>query len=54
MAGQPIPNVTYEDVKRIALPDFGEARLPLAMAILEEFGKQEWNSPNARVRLAIL
>jgi hypothetical protein len=51
---QPVPNVTEEDVKRIALRDFGDAQVGLALSILDEFGKQEWNRPDPRVRLAIL
>ncbi len=54
MADQPVPSVTDEDVKRIALRDFGEAQLSLAVSILDEFGKQDWNPPSTRVRLAIL
>lgn len=54
MAEQPIPDVTDEDVKRIALRDFGDAQAALALSILEEFGKQDWNRPDPRVRLAIL
>src|SRR5688572_28268346 len=54
MADQPVPQVTDAEVKRIALRDFGEAQLSLAMSILDEFGKQDWNPPSARVRLAIL
>jgi hypothetical protein len=54
MASQPIPKVTDEDVKRIALRDFGEAQVALALSILEEFGKQDRNPPSPRVRLAIL
>jgi len=54
MTDQPVPEVTDEDVKRIALRDFGEDQLPLALSILDEFGKQDWNPPGARVRLAIL
>lgn len=54
MCKQPIPQVTDQDVRRIALRDFGESQLSQALAILHEFGKQEWNNPSARVRLAIL
>jgi hypothetical protein len=54
MADQPVPEVTDEDVKRIALRDFGDAQVALALSILEEFGKQDWNRPDPRVRLAIL
>jgi hypothetical protein len=44
MCKQPIPQVTDKDVKRIALLDFGEAQLSQVLSILDEFGKQEWNS----------
>jgi len=54
MANQPVPDVTDADVRRIALRDFGESQLPLVQSLLEEYGKQEWNRPGARVRLAIL
>jgi hypothetical protein len=54
MTDQPVPDVTDEDVRRIALRDFGEAQVAIVLSILEEFGKQEWNRPSARVRLAIL
>ncbi len=54
MADQPIPKVTDEDVKRIALRDFGDAEVALALSILEEFGKQDRNCPSPRVRVAIL
>jgi hypothetical protein len=52
---QPIPKVTDRDVERIAIRDFGEARLTQVMAILQEYGMQDWNRPpSPRVRLAIL
>lgn len=52
---QPIPKVTDTDVERIAVRDFGKERLPQALKILNEYGKQEWNRPGSpRVRLAIL
>jgi hypothetical protein len=52
---QPVPEVTEKDVERIAIRDFGKERLALVMEILQEYGKQEWNSPGSpRVRLAIL
>jgi hypothetical protein len=54
MCKQPVPQITDKDVKRIALRDFGESQLLQVISILDEFGKQEWNSPGARVRLAIL
>jgi hypothetical protein len=54
MAKQPIPNVTDEDVQRIALRDFGETQLPLVMSILGEFERQEWSCVVPRVQLSIL
>jgi hypothetical protein len=54
MCKQPVPRVTDKDVKRVALRDFGESQFSEVIAILDEFGKQEWNHPSARVRLAIL
>ncbi len=54
MAEQPVPDVTGEDVTRIALRDFGEQQVALVLSILDEYGKQTWNNPSARVRLAIL
>ena len=41
-------------MKRIALRDFGHAQVALVLSILDEFGKQDWNRPDPRVRLAIL
>jgi len=54
MAKQPVPKVREEDVRRIALRDFGEEQLALALSILDEFAKQSPGEPSARVRLAIL
>jgi hypothetical protein len=54
MIHQPIPQVTSEDVERIVLRDFGETQFSLVMWILEQYGKQPWNRPSPRVRLAIL
>ena len=54
MMNQPIPQVTNEDVERIVLRDFGETQFSLVMWILEQYGKQPWNHPSPRVRLAIL
>ena len=52
---QPIPEVTDKDVERIILRDFGKTHASKALAILQEYGKQEWNRPGSpRVRLAIL
>ena len=54
MCEQPVPKISEEDVKRIALRDFGEAQLFKVLSILSEFGKQNWNKPSPRVQLAIL
>ena len=54
MASQPVPNVTDEDVKRIALRDFGEEKVALALSILDEYGEPDGTRPSPRVRLAIL
>jgi hypothetical protein len=54
MPDQPIPDVTDEDVRRIALRDFGEAELAIVWSLLEEYGRQVWNRPSPRVRAAIL
>ena len=54
MAQQPVPKVWEEDVRRIALRDFGEGKLALALSILDEFAKQSPGESSARVRLAIL
>ena len=53
-ADQPVPNVTDDDVTRIAVRDFGESNLALVMSILKDFGEQEWNQPSPRVSLAML
>ena len=47
---QPIPKVTEEDVNRVIMRDFGEARLPEVLAVL---AKCSFND-TPRVRLAIL
>lgn len=42
-------------MERIVVREFNTAERPQALAILQEFGKQEWMHPGAsRVRLAIL
>jgi len=52
---QPIPDVTDEDVQRIAIRDVGEVQPARVLAILREYGKQAWNRPpSPRVHLAIL
>jgi hypothetical protein len=54
MTDQPVPHVTDDDVKRVAVRDFGTTQADLALSIVEEFGKQDWNRPSPRVWLAIL
>ncbi len=54
MKTQPTPTVTDEDVRRVAIRDFGEANLSFVLSILDEYGKQEWPRGCARVRLAIM
>jgi hypothetical protein len=52
---QPVPQVTEEDVRRIAVRDFGEPSLGRVLSALDEPGRQEWNGLDSpRVRLAIL
>lgn len=53
MSSQRTPAVTNEDVKRIALRDFGSDS-SLALAMLEEYGAEEWHREADRVRLAVL
>lgn len=51
---QPVPEVSDEDVRRVALREFGAENLSRVLEVLEEYGKQKWNEPSPRVRLAIL
>lgn len=51
---QPTPQVTDEDVKRIVRRDFGDYGYDDALAVIEEYGKQDGNDPSPRVQLAIL
>ncbi len=54
MPSQPVPNVSEEDVRRIALRDYGADKLFQVLSIIGEFGKQSWNQSSPRVWLAIL
>ncbi len=54
MPSQPVPEPTDSDVRRVVLRDFGAEQVDVALSIVEEFGKQDWNEPSPRVRLAIL
>jgi len=48
---QPVPKVTEEDVKRVALRDFGIAQLPEVFSILN--GLQDLKE-DPRIRLAVM
>ncbi len=55
MPERSIPTLTEQDVKRIAIRDFGEARLAEVLSILREYGEREGTRPpSPRVHLAIL
>ena len=54
MPSQPVPNVSDDDVNRIAIRDFGADKLQHVLSIVGQFGKQTWNQPSPRVWLAIL
>jgi hypothetical protein len=51
---QPIPDVTEDDVERVARRDFGDAQLVHVLAALDEHDRQWDGAPSARIRLAIL
>ena len=51
---QPVPQVTDDDVRRVAIRDFGQEKLSLVQSILGEYGTETWHREVARVRLAIL
>jgi hypothetical protein len=50
---QPVPNVTPADVERITRRDFPK-QVQQAMAVLSEYGTEDWQREVDRVRLAIL
>ena len=55
MAGQPVPNVTDDDVQRITLRDFGSSDTAIALSILQDLSRQQENGrPSPRVCLAAL
>lgn len=56
MIDQPIPRVTEDDIKRIAMREFGESELDTVLSVLHEYGKQSWHQVQDvnRVRAAIL
>ena len=51
---QPVPNVTDADVARIARRDFRPDQFDAVMAVLSEYGTEEWQRGMDRVRLAVL
>jgi hypothetical protein len=51
---QPIPQVTAEDVERVARRDFSADEHSTVMATLSEYGTEKWQREPARVRLAAL
>jgi hypothetical protein len=54
MSTQPTPTVTNADVERIVRRDFPAARVEEVLAMLEEYGGEEWHREAPRVRLAVL
>lgn len=54
MVRQPVPTVTSEDVDRIVRRDFPAAQTAEALAVLMEYGREEWHRAPDRVRLAAL
>lgn len=51
---QPVPEVTEDDLERIVRRDFPLEDLTSLMAILNEYGTDEWHREPTRVRLAAL
>jgi hypothetical protein len=51
---QPIPQVTAEDVERVARRDFSADEYGTVMAALSEYGTEKWQREAARVQLAAL
>jgi hypothetical protein len=54
MTTQPHPTVTAADVERIVRRDFPADRAAEVLAMLEEYGTEEWQREPHRVRLAVL
>src|SRR5262245_36909978 len=54
MITQPTPTVTGADVERIVRRDFPPERAAEALAMLEEYGTDDWQREPHRVRLAAL
>ena len=51
---QPTPLVTAADVERVVRRDFPPDQVPIALTVLEEYGKEDWHREEHRVRLAVL
>jgi hypothetical protein len=51
---QPHPSVTSADVERIVRRDFSAERVGEVVAMLNEYGAEEWHPEVDRVRLATL
>lgn len=54
MPTQPTPDVTNADVERVVRRDFPPDRFAEVMALLQEYGTEEWHREIDRVRLATL
>src|SRR5262245_56817254 len=51
---KPTPTVTAANVERVAQRDFPPGEIPTVMQVLGEYGKEEWQREEYRVRLAVL
>jgi hypothetical protein len=54
MVEQPIPSVTRADVERVVRRDFLPAQYEEVLALLGEYGGEDWHREADRVHLAIL
>ena len=51
---QPVPNVSEADVARVVRRDYPSDRFDEVMAVLSEYGTEDWQHGPHRVRLATL
>lgn len=51
---QPVPSYSHEDLQRIVGRDFPPEQVPQVIAILERYGKEQWQREPLRVRMACL
>ena len=51
---QPVPQITAADIERVVRRDFSEAQVDDVLAILAEYGTEQWHREPARVKLAAL